>query len=128
MVRETTRVPNTAFLIEVGMSKFPDILDIISWDTHQALEHGRGYQAGREDVFHSRTPMTFTREHSRTFRLGYCQGWAEEKTSTLMDRLPKMVCGQSTAYANTLAESEFSKIWEETSKLAECPDDEVTEY
>jgi hypothetical protein len=128
MVRETTRVPNTAFLIEVGMSNFPNILDIMSWDTHQALEHGRGYQAGREDVFHSRLLMTFTREHSRTFRLGYCQAWAEEKTAILLDKLQKGICGQSNAYANALAESEFAKIWEETSKLAECPDDEVTDY
>lgn len=116
MVQETTHVSNMDFLIEVEMPKFPNILDIMSWDLHQACEHARGYHAGREDVLHSRTPTTFTMEHSRAFRLGYCQGWAEEKAHPIIDGLPKM----RTADAMALEESEFHKIWEETSKLAEC--------
>lgn len=127
MVQETTRVLNMDFLIEVEMSKFPDILDIMSWDLHQACEHARGYQDGREDVFHSMTPMTFAREHSKTFRIGYCQGWAEEKARPLIEGSPKMVGGKGAAYARDLIESEFNKIWEEISKLAECSDDEVTD-
>lgn len=38
-----------------------------------------------------------------------------------------MVGGKGAAYARDLIESEFNKIWEEISKLAECSDDEVTD-
>lgn len=53
--------------------------DPAKWD------YDRGYNEASLDLWNQSDPTVFTNMHSRAFRRGYRQGWAEQKAHLLID-------------------------------------------
>ena len=91
-------------------------------------DYDRGHHNGSMDAWNESKPMIFTNEHSKAFRQGYCEGWAEAKTHLITDDIYRGVCGQDNLWECTLCEKLHKEVCEQTKKIAECSDDDVPEY
>lgn len=72
--------------------------------------------------------MIFTNEHSKAFRQGYREGWAEAKTQLLTEDIYRGACGQDNSWECALCEKLYKDVCEQTKQTEECQDDEVPEY
>ena len=83
-------------------------------------DYDRGYHNGSMDAWNEPKPMTFTNEHSRAFRRGYRQGWAEQKAHLLKE--------SSDEQFGKLVHDEYNKVCILTMQTALVPDSDVPEY
>ncbi len=95
--------------------KFP-----IQWD------YERGYNQASLDVWNQPDPIVFTNKHSRAFRRGYTQGWAEQKAHLLIDQVYKEEFNEELFIR--LVKDEHSDVCTLTMQTALVPDSDVPEY
>lgn len=105
----------------------PEKIEIWKQDP-KLYDYERGRHKGSMDAWNEPEPMVFTNEHSKAFRKGYCEGWAEAKTQLLTEDMYRGACGQNNSYECALCEKLYREVFEQTQKTAECRDDNVPEY
>lgn len=90
--------------------------DPAQWD------YERGYDQASLDVWNQPDPIVFTNKHSRSFRRGYRQGWAEQKAHLLIER------ESSDEPLGKLVHDEYNKVCILTMQTALVPDGDVPDY
>lgn len=81
-----------------------------------------GYHNGSIDAWNEPKPMIFTNEHSRSFRRGYRQGWAEQKAHLLIEK------ESSDEQFGKLVHDEYNKVCILTMQTALVPDIDVPDH
>jgi hypothetical protein len=94
--------------------------DPAQWD------YERGYDAGSLDAYTQYDPIVFTIEHSKSFRLGYKQGWANSRAHLEIDQIYHEEFNEELL--SRLVEYNYKKVHEDLRMLAEVPDDDVPGY
>lgn len=94
--------------------------DPAKWD------YARGYNEASLDVWNQPEPIVFTDKHSKSFRRGYRQGWAEQKAHLLIDQVYKDEFNDELFIK--LAKDEHSDVCTLTMQTALVPDSDVPEY
>ena len=81
-----------------------------------------GYGQASIDVWNQPDPIVFTNKHSRAFRRGYRQGWAEQKAHLLIE------IESSDEPLGKLVHDEYNKVCILTMQTALVPDRDVPDY
>lgn len=89
-------------------------------------DYERGYNEASLDLWNQASPIAFTNKHSRAFRRGYRQGWAEQKAHLLIDQVYKEEFNDELYYK--LVKDELSNVCTLTMQTALVPDGDVPEY
>lgn len=94
--------------------------DPAKWD------YDRGYDVGSIDAYILCDSIVFTREHSKSFRLGYKQGWADSRAHLEIDQRYHEEFNEELL--SRLVDFNYKKVNEDLRMLAEVPDDDVPDY
>lgn len=105
----------------------PEKIEIWKQDP-KLYDYDRGHHNGSMDAWNEPEPIIFTNEHSKAFRHGYREGWAEAKTQLLTEDIYRGAFGQNNSYECALCDKLYREVYEQTKKIAECSDDDVPEY
>lgn len=101
--------------------------NIEMWEKDPAkYDYDRGYNEASLDVWNQPDPIVFTNKHSRAFRRGYRQGWAEQRAHLLIDQVYKEEFNEELLIK--LAKEEYSDVCALTMQTALVPDSDVPEY
>lgn len=93
------------------------------WEKDSAKwDYDRGYNKASTDVWNQPDPIVFTNKHSRAFRRGYKQGWAEQKAHLLIEAESR------DKPLGKLVNEEYNKVCILTMQTALVPDSDVPEY
>lgn len=91
------------------------------WEKDPAKwDYDLGYNEASLDLWNQSDPIAFTNKHSRAFRRGYRQGWAEQKAHLLKE--------SSDEQFGKLVHDEYNKVCILTMQTALVPDSDVPEY
>lgn len=92
------------------------------WKQYPAkLDYDRGYHKASLDVWNQPEPMIFTEKDSKSFRLGYKRGWAEQKAHLEYE-------GNDEKILNRLISENFDKVCEQTRNTEKVSDKDVPDY
>lgn len=94
--------------------------DPAQWD------YDRGYDTGSIDAYTQFNPKVFTIEHSKSFRLGYKQGWADSRAHLEIDQIYHEEFNEELL--SRLIDYNYKKVSEDLRISAEVPDDDVPGY
>ena len=84
-------------------------------------DYDRGYHKASLDVWNQPEPMIFTEKDSKSFRLGYKCGWAEQKAHLEYD-------GDDEKILNRLISENFDKVCEQTQNTEKVSGKDVPDY
>ena len=103
----------------------PEKIEIWKKDPAQ-WDYDRGYDAGSIEAYVQYEPKVFTIEHSKSFRLGYKQGWADSRSHLEIDQIYHEEFNEELL--SRLIDYNYRKVHEDLRMLAEVPDDDVPGY
>lgn len=89
-------------------------------------DYDQEYNEASLDSWNQSDPIVFTNKHSRAFRRGYRQGWAEQKAHLLIDQVYKEEFNDELFIE--LVKEVHSDVCTLTMQTALVPDSDVPEY
>lgn len=103
----------------------PEKIEIWKKDPAQ-WDYDRGYDSGAIEAYVQYEPKVFTIEHSKSFRLGYKQGWADSRANLEIDQIYHEEFNEELL--SRLVDYNYKRVNEILRLSAEVSDEDVPGY